>query len=138
MIYIIGHKNPDTDSIVSAIVMADYFNKQGEKAKPARVGKINKETDFVLKQANAKPPLLIKNLAKKQVFLTDHNEFTQAGDGIESAEITGVLDHHKLGGTKSQSPIYFRIEPLGSTSTLIFKLFEERNFKLNKLGSQFI
>ena len=132
MIYIIGHKNPDTDSIVSAMVMADYFNKLGQKAKPARAGKINKETEFVLKLANAKPPSLVKSLSDKQVFLVDHNEFSQAGEGIERAEIIGAIDHHKLGGIKNDKPIYFRIEPLGSTSALIFKLFEENNFKLSR------
>lgn len=133
MFYVTGHKNPDTDSIVSAIVMADYFNRVGEKAKAIRVGKINKETEFVLKQAGAKPPLLIKSLAKKQVFLVDHNEFSQAGEGIERAEIVGVLDHHRLGeGIITDKPIYFRIEPVGCTSTLIFKLFDEKNFVLNK------
>jgi manganese-dependent inorganic pyrophosphatase len=133
MFYITGHKNPDTDSIVSAIVMADYFHKLGQKAKAIRVGKINKETEFVLKQAGVKPQILIKSLANKQVFLVDHNELNQIGDGIEKGEIIGVLDHHRLGGgIITGSPIYFRIEPVGCTSTLIFKLFEEKNFKLSK------
>ncbi len=132
MFYIVGHKNPDTDSIISAIVMADYFQKLGKKVKAVRVGKINRETEFILKQAKVKYPAIIKNLAKKQVFLVDHNEFSQAGEGIGDAEIVGVLDHHKLGGIKNQKPIYFRIEPVGSTATLVFKLFQEKDFALNK------
>ncbi len=133
MFYICGHKNPDTDSIVSAIVIADYFNKTGRKAKAIRVGKINKETEFVLKQVKIKSPNLVKSLANKQMFLVDHNELEQAGDGIDKAEIVGVLDHHRLSGDiKTSLPIYFRVEPVGCASTLIFKLFEEKNFKLNK------
>ena len=143
MFYICGHKNPDTDSIVSAIVIADYFNKTGKKAKAIRVGKINRETEFVLKQAKtkspslklrrAKPPALIKSLANKQVFLVDHNELEQAGDGIDKAEIVGVLDHHRLSGDiKTSLPIYFRVEPVGCASTLIFKLFQEKEISLNK------
>ena len=133
MFYITGHKNPDTDSIVSAIVMEDYFKKLGEKAKAVRVGKINRETEFVLKQAQIKSPILIKSLANKQIFLVDHNELEQAGDGIDKAKIVGVLDHHRLGGgISTDGPIYFRVEPVGCTATLIFKLFEEKNFKLNK------
>lgn len=133
MLYITGHKNPDTDSIVSSIVMADYFQKLGEKTKSVRVGKINKETKFVLKQAGAKPQVLIKSLAGKQVFLVDHNELKQIGDGANKAEILGVLDHHKLSGEiKTNKPIYFRIEPVGSTCTLIFKLFQEKKFVLSK------
>jgi len=133
MFYICGHKNPDTDSIVSAIVIANYFNKINKKAKAVRVGKINKETEFVLKQVKIKTPALIKSLAGREVFLVDHNELTQIGDGVEFAEIVGVLDHHRLGGgIKTEKPIYFRIEPIGCTSTLIFKLFQEKGFALNK------
>ena len=133
MIHIVGHKNPDTDAIVSAIVMADYFHKLGKKAKAIRVGKINKETEFVLKQTGVKPQILVKSLANKQVFLVDHNESNQIGDGIEKGEIIGVLDHHRLGGgIITSKPIYFRIEPVGCASTLIFKLFEEKNLKLSK------
>lgn len=133
MIYIVGHKNPDTDSIVSAVVMVDYFKKIGKKSKALRVGKINKETKFILDKIKVKPPSLVKNLAKKKVFLVDHNEKEQAGTGIERAEIFGILDHHKLGGgMKTKEPIYVRIEPIGSTCTLIFKLFQEMNFQLRK------
>jgi manganese-dependent inorganic pyrophosphatase len=133
MFYICGHKNPDTDSIVSAIVMEDYFKKLGEKAKAVRVGKINRETEFVLKQAKTKPPVLIKKLSGKKVFLIDHNDLEQAGEGTARAEITGVLDHHCLSGDiKTSLPIYFRVEPVGCTSTLIFKLFQEKEFALNK------
>jgi manganese-dependent inorganic pyrophosphatase len=132
MIYIVGHKNPDTDSIVSAIVMADYFQKTGKQSKALRVGKINKETKFVLNKAKIKLPSLVKNLSKKKVFLVDHNEIEQAGIGIERAEIFGILDHHKLGGIKTKEPIYVRIEPIGSTSTLVFNLFQEKKIQLKK------
>ena len=133
MFYICGHKNPDTDSIVSAIVMEDYFKKLGEKAKTVRAGKINKETEFVLKQNKIKIPALIRSLAKKQVFLVDHNELEQSCDGADKAEIIGVLDHHRLSGDiKTSFPIYFRAEPVGCVSTLIFKLFQEKNFTLDK------
>lgn len=132
MIHIVGHKNPDTDSIVSAIVMADYFQKIGKQSKALRVGKINKETKFVLNKAKIKLPSLVKNLSKKKVFLVDHNEIEQAGTGIERAEIFGILDHHKLGGIKTKEPIYVRIEPIGSTSTLVFNLFQEKKIQLKK------
>jgi len=133
MFYICGHKNPDTDSIVSAIVMEDYFKKLGEKAKAVRVGKINRETEFVLKQAKTKSPVLIKKLSGKEVFLVDHNDLEQAGEGTARAEIAGVLDHHCLSGDiKTSLPIYFRVEPVGCTSTLIFKLFQEKEILLNK------
>ena len=132
MIHVIGHKNPDTDSIVSAIVLADYLKQQGKKVQAFRAGKINKETEFILNKAKTKAPFLIKSLAGKKVFLVDHNETEQSLSGIEKAEIVGILDHHKLGGTKTKEPIYVRIEPIGSTSTLIFKLFQESKIKIKQ------
>ena len=132
MIYVIGHKTPDTDSIVSAIVMADYLKQTGKKAVAASAGKINKETEFILKKAKINFPVLINNLANKKVFLVDHNELEQAVSGIEKAEIIGIIDHHKLGGIRTNQPIFVKIEPLGSTSTLIFNLFQETKIKIKK------
>jgi manganese-dependent inorganic pyrophosphatase len=132
MIYLVSHKNPDTDSIVSTIVMEDFFKKLGQKAKAFRLGDINKETIFVLRHFGQRPPALIKNLFDKKVFLIDHNELEQSGKGLDKAEIVGVLDHHRLGGLETVEAVFARIEPVGSTSTLVFKLFKEKGFKLNK------
>ncbi len=132
MIYTIGHKNPDTDSVVSAIVMADYLKKRTGRAKALAFGKIGREAKFVLKKAGSELPSLTKNLTGKKVFLVDHNELSQAAFGIEKAEIVGIIDHHKLGGISTKEAIHVRIEPIGSTSTLIFKFFLENNFKPNK------
>lgn len=132
MLYIAGHKSPDTDSIVAAIVMVDYFRKMGEEAQAVRVGEVNREAAFILNLVEMGTPVFIDSLAQKKVFLVDHNELEQAGSGIEEAEIIGILDHHKLGGIKTPNPIYVQIEPIGSTSTLIYKLFKEKDFPLTK------
>jgi len=132
MIYLVSHKNPDTDAIVSIMVMEDFLKKLGQKAKGYRVGKISEEAAYVLRYLKEKSPVLIKNLSGKKVFLIDHDELEQGGKGVDKAEIVGVLDHHRLGGIETAGPIFCRIEPLGSTSTLVFKIFKEKNFIPNK------
>jgi len=132
MIYLVSHKNPDTDSIVSSLVMKDFLKKSGQKVKACRIGEVNKETAYVLDYLKEKAPVLIKNVAGKKLFLVDHNELEHGGKGMEKAEIVGVLDHHRLGGIETVFPIFSRIEPLGSTSTLVFKMFKEKGFALQK------
>jgi len=139
-IIIIGHKNPDPDSIVAPLVLA-IFLKNIKKpilgfsdfnTKIARAGHLNKEAEFVLHYFKQKKPSLIKSIANKNVFLVDHGDYEQAADGVEKAEIVGVLDHHKLGGIKTITPIFYRAEPLGSTSTILAKMFFENNLSISK------
>lgn len=62
---------------------------------------------------------------QKQVILLDHNEYAQAVDGIESAEILEVIDHHRLGAISTLKPVRFQNEPVGSTSTIITRKWRE-------------
>lgn len=62
---------------------------------------------------------------KKQVILVDHNEKTQAVDGIEEAEILEIIDHHRLGSMETMGPVYFRNQPLGCTATIIYQMYQE-------------
>jgi manganese-dependent inorganic pyrophosphatase len=132
-IIIIGHKNPDTDSIITAIAYAILKNKIDNKNNyiAARCGEINNETKAVLKKASLNEPMLIENISGKKVILIDHNEFTQACDGIEKAEILEVIDHHKI-NFSYPLPIYFYAEPIGATSTIIAKIFFEKNIIIEK------
>ena len=67
---------------------------------------------------------------KKQVILVDHNELEQSVDGLEEASIMEVIDHHKLGPFKTNSPINFRNMAVGSTNTIIHKIYEENNISI--------
>lgn len=62
---------------------------------------------------------------KKQVILVDHNEKTQAVDGLEEAEIIEIIDHHRLGSLETISPVFFRNQPLGCTATIIYQMYLE-------------
>ncbi len=133
MTYVIGHKNPDTDAIVSAIVWAEFKNKNGLKVTPAYLTAINKETAFVLNKFKVKKPKKISKVKESdKIILVDHNIYKQAVDGAEKAEIIEILDHHYLGDFRTFKPIYCRCEPVGSTSTIISKIFKEKRYKPTK------
>jgi manganese-dependent inorganic pyrophosphatase len=72
----------------------------------------------------------LMNMRRKQLILVDHNEPSQAVDGIEGAEILEIIDHHRLGGPETIMPIYYRGEPVGCTSTIIYLMFKERNVEI--------
>ena len=69
---------------------------------------------------------------KKQVILVDHNEKTQAVDGIEEAEILEIIDHHRIGSMETIGPVYFRNQPLGCTATIIYQMYQENGIKIDK------
>ena len=71
-------------------------------------------------------------LRKKKVILVDHNEKSQAVDGIEDAEICEIIDHHRLGSLQTISPVYFRNQPVGCTATIIYQMYRENNQTISK------
>lgn len=72
------------------------------------------------------------NSSKKKVILVDHNEKSQAVDGIEEAEIVEIIDHHRLGSIETLGPVFFRNQPVGCTATIIFQMYEEEGVKIPK------
>ena len=128
MIKIFGHKNPDTDTVTSAIALADLQNASGNKATAYRLGDINKETAFALDYFEVEVPELLSEVTKEDtVALVDHNEFAQSVDGIEKATPYMVVDHHRVSGFNSVEPLWFRVEPLGCTATILYKMYVENN-----------
>ncbi|MBU0546738.1 MAG: manganese-dependent inorganic pyrophosphatase [Patescibacteria group bacterium] len=135
-VIIIGHKNPDTDTIVSSILLAELINQTQKPIKGKAIAKasgdLNKEIQFVLNYFSQNIPQKIDSLSSQDVFLVDHGEFEQSIQGIEQANLVGVIDHHKMGGIVTSSPIFYRSEPKGSTATIIAEMFFENQIVLNK------
>ena len=130
-ILVFGHKNPDTDTIMSAIAMANLESKKGNNTKACRLGNINKETIFALEYFKQEEPELIENVAEGQeVILVDHNEFGQSIDGIENAKILRVVDHHKIGDFKTSEPLYYTAMPVGCTATIIYGMYEQEKIDI--------
>ncbi len=71
------------------------------------------------------------NMQKKRVILVDHNEKTQAVDGISGAEILEIIDHHRIGSLETISPVFFRNQPLGSTSSIIWSMYQEKGIEVD-------
>ena len=77
-------------------------------------------------------PVDINKQNRKQVMLTDHNEYDQSVDGLQEAEIVEIVDHHNIGSIGTMAPINFRSMPVGSTNTVLYKMYKEHNIEVPK------
>ncbi len=129
---VFGHKNPDTDSIMSSIVMTNLENQLGNNSKAVRLGNINKESQYVLDYLNLEAPELITSIEDGQdVILVDHNESTQSIDNISNANIRKVIDHHTMNFIAPYQ-LYYRAEPVGCTATVLYKMYKEYDVAITK------
>lgn len=132
-ILVFGHKNPDTDSICSALVKEKFEKNNGLEVEAVRLGNINKETKYVLNYLNIEEPRYIESIDDEQeVILVDHNEFTQSVNNIENAKIKKVVDHHRICEFKTAEPLYYLAEPVGCTSTILYKEFKRNNMQIER------
>ncbi len=133
-ILIFGHKSPDTDTICSSIVREILDKKKGiNNTKAVRLGKLNKETQYVLNYLGIKEPDLIEKIDEGQeVILVDHNDFSQSVDGIEDAKIIEVVDHHRIGNFRTSEPLYYTARPYGCTATILFEEFKNLGLEIDQ------
>ncbi len=144
-IIVVGHKNPDNDSISAAVGYAYLKNElarrdagdgEPEVYEPVRLGPLPPESSWVLESVGIEEPRLVKNVftdsdaPKQRVVLVDHNEVRQAVDGIEDAEVVEIIDHHRIGGMTTASPIMFLNLPLGSTASIVTLEFERNGVEM--------
>lgn len=123
MIYVFGHQNPDSDSICSALVTADWLNMLGKAATAFRLGEITAETAFILQQAGVEPPpLLIEDLNGKPVWLVDFTDAEQGPLSLALSNIIGIIDHHRLGTVMTQNPPDVWIRSVGCSATIIWQI----------------
>ncbi len=132
MIFVVGHKNPDTDSICSAIAYAELKRSLGVDAMAARQGEINPETAFVLEKFGVHVPELVTEWEGKKVILVDHSDVSQSIDNIDRAEIVEIIDHHKIGDITTPNPIFFLAMPVGCTATVVKLLYDYHNIPIPK------
>ena len=72
------------------------------------------------------------NNKRKKLILVDHNERSQAVDGIQEAEILEIIDHHRLGSMETIAPVFFRNQPVGCTATILFQMYREAGVEIPK------
>lgn len=133
-VLIFGHKNPDTDTICSAIAYADLKSKLGQDVEPVRLGVVNGETQFALDSFGVSAPRLVETVAgeTKHVILVDHNERQQSVSDIEQVTVTEVIDHHRIANFETSGPLYYRAEPVGCTATILNKMYKENGVAIEK------
>ncbi|WML50149.1 manganese-dependent inorganic pyrophosphatase [Neobacillus sp. PS3-34] len=133
-VLIFGHKNPDTDTICSAIAYSELKNKLGFNTEPVRLGVVSEETKFVLDHFQKSAPRLVEKVAAEvsSVILVDHNERQQSADDMEQVRVAEVIDHHRVANFETKDPLYFRVEPVGCTATILNKMYKENGVSIEK------
>jgi manganese-dependent inorganic pyrophosphatase len=133
-VLIFGHKNPDTDTICSAIAYADLKTKLGQNVEPVRLGEVNGETQYALDYFKAEAPRLVENVVPEaaNVILVDHNERQQSATDIGQVRVLEVIDHHRIANFETSEPLYYRAEPVGCTATILNKMYKENGISIEK------
>ncbi|WED20733.1 manganese-dependent inorganic pyrophosphatase [Vibrio sp. JC009] len=132
MIQVVGHKNPDSDSICGALVAAELLKARGLEAKAVRQGELNRETQYILEQAGVEAPEMCTGVAGEKIWLVDYSDVAQAPDDINEAEILGIIDHHRLGDVMTVNPLEAWIWPVGCTCTILFNLFKMEEAEITR------
>lgn len=107
-----------TDEIRSVMAKLRYRDFPIESKKGHYVGMISRRN--------------LLNADKKKIIMVDHNEKSQAVDGLDNAEILEIIDHHRLRAIETISPVFFRNQPLGCTATIIYQLYMEQGIEIPK------
>ena len=89
---VLGHKNPDTDSIVAAIAYAHVLNGRGIEATAVAQGEVAPETKFVLDKFKLQAPKVVSSVADKQVYLVDYSDLAQAPEDLGKTRLLGPLN----------------------------------------------
>jgi manganese-dependent inorganic pyrophosphatase len=130
--YVVGHKNPDTDTIASAIAAADLMTKRGIQTVAVAQGKINPETEFVLGKFGVKAPEIMTDATGQKIILVDHSDLSQSMDNLGKGEVIGVIDHHKLGDVTTPNPLEMWVWPVGCTCTVLAGMYDFYGIEIPK------
>ena len=130
---VVGHSNPDTDSVTAAIALTNYLKATGTDAKACMqisAANLNPESKVVLEKFNLPTPEELTDAADKDIALVDFSDIAQAPANIGSANIIAIVDHHKIGDITTGSPIFFYNKPVGCTCTVLLEMYKNDNIDL--------
>lgn len=129
---VFGHQNPDTDAIAAAIAFSYYLERKGHEAEPVALGTPNAETAYALEHFSLEAPRVVETVANEtdRVALVDHNEPQQSVSDLEEVTVDYVIDHHRISGFNTANPLFYRAEPIGSTCSVIYKMFKEQDIDI--------
>lgn len=133
-VLIFGHQNPDTDAIGAAIAFAELQKAMDVDAEAVALGEPSEETRYALDHFGLAAPRVITTVKPETeaVMLVDHNEFQQSVSDIAELNILSVVDHHRIANFETANPLYYRAEPVGCTSTIIYKMYREMEAEIKK------
>ena len=134
-VFVFGHQNPDSDAIGSSYGYAYLKRQLGVDAEAVALGTPNEETAFVLDYFGVEAPRVVESALSEgvnQVILTDHNELQQSISDIKDVEVIEVVDHHRVANFETANPLMMRLEPVGSASSIVFRMFKENNVEVPK------
>lgn len=121
MHYVTGHKNPDADSVASAIVYAWHLRRTGEdpEAQAVMLGEPSREAGFLLQELGMTPPPILSEFPQGcTLHIVDTSNPAELHD-LTSCTIGSIVDHHKLSGLTTSEPVRVTVEKVGSTATIL-------------------
>ncbi len=132
---VVGHSNPDTDSVTAAIAFANFLKATGTDAVACMqidAGNLNPESKVVLEKFGLAAPEELTDAAGKDVALVDFSDIAQAPANIGDANVVAIVDHHKIGDITTGNPILFYNKPVGCTCTVLLEMYKTNNVDLPK------
>ncbi len=133
VISVVGHSNPDTDSVISAIGLATLLTAQGQEAQAcmqSTLADLNPESKVVLEKFGLEAPQELTDAEGKDIALVDFSDLAQGPPNLGNANVIAVVDHHKIGDLTTNSPILFRAEPVGCSATVLYTMFKEAGIEI--------
>ncbi|MEN8134767.1 MAG: manganese-dependent inorganic pyrophosphatase [Thermodesulfobacteriota bacterium] len=134
-VYVVGHSNPDTDSVCGAIAYAHYLKATGTDAVACAqiaAANLNPESKLVLDRFGLAAPQELTDADGKDVALVDFSDIGQAPANITNANVVAIVDHHKIGDLTTNGPIFFYAKPVGCTCTVLLEMYKNNNVDLPK------
>lgn len=125
-IYVTGHQSPDSDTVCSAIAYARLLQAVGYDAQPVVLGKVNKETAYILESAGVDVPPLLEDASACNMVLVDHSEYAHSAEGLADANVISIIDHHGVGSVTTGNQLIYDARPIGSTATIVWMRY--RNY----------
>jgi manganese-dependent inorganic pyrophosphatase len=130
--YVVGHRNPDSDTVCTAIAYAKLRTALGFNTVAVIPGKLNKESQYLLDYFKVETPEILEDAAGKNIILVDHADYQQAVPNMDKANIIEVLDHHQPAGLSFEKNLLYRSAPIGATATMVYNEYKVNHVSIDK------
>ena len=130
--YVVGHINPDTDTVGTAIAYAKLRTALGFNTVAVIPGKLNKESQYLLDYFKVETPEILEDAAGKNIILVDHADYQQAVPNMDKANIVEILDHHQPAGLSLENNLIYRSAPIGATATMVYNEYKVNHVRIDR------